>query len=180
MMTSSNGTIFHVTSLLVLGIHRWPVNSPHKLQGRGALMLSLICPRTNGWVNNRDAGDLKRHRAHLDVAVIVLGNKVVHITNTRSLWRHHYSCILYYLIYRLHNPGSFCECAQAMRDIVTSLHCNVALHWLGAFTQWSMHNTLWYKWIIDIRNRFRDTKNSIFIALIDFLISLNKFNYWDH
>ena len=25
------------------GIHRWPVNSPHKVQWRGALMLSLIC-----------------------------------------------------------------------------------------------------------------------------------------
>ena len=29
-------------------IHRTPVNSPHKGQWRGALMLSLICARTNG------------------------------------------------------------------------------------------------------------------------------------
>ena len=27
----------------VRGIHRWPVNSPHKAQWRGALMFSLIC-----------------------------------------------------------------------------------------------------------------------------------------
>ena len=27
----------------VRGIHRWPVNSPHKGQWRGALMFSLIC-----------------------------------------------------------------------------------------------------------------------------------------
>ena len=45
------------------GIHRWPVNSPHKAQRRGALMFSLICVCKNGWVNNREAGDLKRYRA---------------------------------------------------------------------------------------------------------------------
>ena len=33
-----------------------PVNSPHKGQWRGALMLSLICTWINGWVNNREAG----------------------------------------------------------------------------------------------------------------------------
>ena len=38
----------------VRGIHRWPVNSPHKGQWRGALMFSLICVWTIGWVNNRD------------------------------------------------------------------------------------------------------------------------------
>ena len=52
-------------------IHRWPVNSPHKGQWRGALMFSWICAWINGWVNNRDAGDLRRHRAHYDVIVII-------------------------------------------------------------------------------------------------------------
>ena len=54
----------------VRGIHRSPVNSPHKGQWRGALMFSLICARINGWVNNREAGDLRRHRAHYDVIVM--------------------------------------------------------------------------------------------------------------
>ena len=54
----------------VRGIHRWPVNSPHKGQWRGAFMLSLICTRINGWVNNSEAGDLRRHRAHYDVTVM--------------------------------------------------------------------------------------------------------------
>ena len=45
----------------VRGIHRSPVNSPHKGQWRGALMFSLICVWRNGWVNNRGAGDLRRH-----------------------------------------------------------------------------------------------------------------------
>ena len=66
----------------VRGIHRSPVNSPHKGQWRGALMFSLICVWINGWVNNREAGDLRRYRAHYDVAVIGLlnwhrGNRIV-------------------------------------------------------------------------------------------------------
>ena len=47
-----------------------PVNSPHKGQWRGTLMLSLICHWINGWVNNREAGDLRRHQAHYDVIVM--------------------------------------------------------------------------------------------------------------
>ena len=53
-------------------IHRSPVNSPNKGQWRGALMFSLICAWTNSWVNNRDTGDLKRHRAHYDITVMLL------------------------------------------------------------------------------------------------------------
>ena len=54
----------------VQGIHRSLVNSPHKGQWRRALMFSLIYARINGWVNNREAGDLRRHRAHYDVIVM--------------------------------------------------------------------------------------------------------------
>ena len=54
----------------VRGIHRSPVNYPHKGQWRGALMLSLICVWINGWVNTREAGDLRRHRAHYGVTVM--------------------------------------------------------------------------------------------------------------
>ena len=46
------------------------MNSPHKGQWRGALMFSLICAWTNNWVNNGDAGDLRRYRAHYDVVVM--------------------------------------------------------------------------------------------------------------
>ena len=46
------------------------VNSPYKGQWRGALMFSLICAWINDWVNNHEAGDLRRHRAHYDVIVM--------------------------------------------------------------------------------------------------------------
>ena len=69
IMASSNGNIFRVTGH-VRGIHRSPVNSPRKDQWRGALMFSLICTWMNDWVNNREAGDFRRHRAHYDVTVM--------------------------------------------------------------------------------------------------------------
>ena len=54
----------------VRGIHRSPVNSPHNGQWRGALMFSLICVWIKDWVNNREAGDLRRYRAHYGVIVM--------------------------------------------------------------------------------------------------------------
>ena len=36
-------------------------------------MFSLICVWINGWVNNREAGDLRRYRAHNDVTVMDYG-----------------------------------------------------------------------------------------------------------
>ena len=43
-----------------------PVTGHH---WRWTLMFSLICAGTNSWANNRDAGDLRHHRAHHDVTV---------------------------------------------------------------------------------------------------------------
>ena len=47
-----------------------PPPPPPKDQWRGALMFSLICTWINGWVNNLEAGDLRRHRSHYDVTVM--------------------------------------------------------------------------------------------------------------
>ena len=58
----------------VRGIHRSPVNTPHKGQWRGALMFSLICVCMNDWLNNREAGDLRRYHAHYDVTVMTYHN----------------------------------------------------------------------------------------------------------
>ena len=66
----------------VRGIHRSPVNSRHKGQWRGALMFSLICAWMNGYANNREAGDLRRHHAHYGVIVMVNGFRGMLATNT--------------------------------------------------------------------------------------------------
>ena len=54
----------------VRGIHRSPVNSLHKGQWRGSLIIILIWARMDAWVNNRKAGDLRRHYAHNDATVM--------------------------------------------------------------------------------------------------------------
>ena len=59
-------------------IHRSPVNSPQKGQWRGTLMFSLICVWINGWVNNRAAGDLRRHCSHYDVTVMIAWYQIKH------------------------------------------------------------------------------------------------------
>ena len=61
---------FSALLAICVGIHRSPANSPHKGQWRGALMFSLICVWINGWVNNREAGDLRRYHAHYDVTLM--------------------------------------------------------------------------------------------------------------
>ena len=67
MMTTSNGNF---SLLLVLCEGNPPVT--HKCQWHGALTFSLIFAWTNGWTNNRDAGNWRRHRAQYGVTVMLL------------------------------------------------------------------------------------------------------------
>ena len=70
MMMSSNGNIFRVTGPLrgEFTGHRW---IPHTKASDAKLWcFFMICAWINGWVNNREAGDLRRHRAHNDVIVM--------------------------------------------------------------------------------------------------------------
>ena len=54
-----------------------PVNSPHKGQLRGALMLSLISAWINGCVNNLEVGDLRCNPTHYDVIVMCITFKYI-------------------------------------------------------------------------------------------------------
>ena len=68
-MTSPNGNIFHITGPLwgeSTG-HRWVPLTKASAQ---TLIFSLICAWTNGWSNNLDAGNFRRHRPRYDVTVI--------------------------------------------------------------------------------------------------------------
>ena len=69
MMTSSNGNIFRVTGHT--GNSPGTGKFPHQCQWRGTLMFSLICAWIKGWVNNREACDSGRHRAHYCVIVMI-------------------------------------------------------------------------------------------------------------
>ena len=69
-MTSSNGNIFPDTGPLwgEFTSHRWiPLTKAGDVE---LWCFFFICAWTNGWVSNRDADDLRRHRAHYDVTVM--------------------------------------------------------------------------------------------------------------
>ena len=91
----------------VRGLHRPPVNSPCKGQWRGALMFSLICAWINYGVNNGEAGDLRRHRAHYDVTVM-FAKHIVLSTGTMTS-----SCVCVFSVYG--------ECCHAILNIYWEL-----------------------------------------------------------
>ena len=70
-----------------------PVNSPHKGQWRGALMFSVICAWINGWINNCEAGDLRRLCTHYDV--IVMCSESYGCNGACWLLRYDSSCIYF-------------------------------------------------------------------------------------
>ena len=61
---------FSALLALCVGNSPPPGEFPPKGQWHGALMFSLNCVWINSWINNREAGDLRRHRAHYDVIVM--------------------------------------------------------------------------------------------------------------
>ena len=71
MMTSSSGNNFRVTGHLCREFtgHRWIPRT--KASDAELWCFSLICAVITDWVNNRVAGDLRRHRAHYDVTVMI-------------------------------------------------------------------------------------------------------------
>ena len=93
MMTSSNGTIFRVTGHLC-GEFTGPRWIPHTKAGDvKPLMFSLICVWINGWVNNGEAGDMRRYRAHYDIAVMNLTDiETDNVTGNRSVHTHGIDC----------------------------------------------------------------------------------------
>ena len=70
MMTSSNGNVFRVTGHLFGEFtgHRWIPRT--KASDAELWCFLLIWAWTNGWLYNRDAGDLRCLRAHYDVTVM--------------------------------------------------------------------------------------------------------------
>ena len=102
----------------VRGIHRSTVNSLHKGQWRGALMFSLICSWINSWVNNREAGDLKPHRAYYDVSVMLPLNVIFRYSFRANAATPELSWMLLRI-------GYWCSPFTHIVDIITPLHNKV-------------------------------------------------------
>ena len=90
-MASSIGSIFRVTGHLGREFtgHRWIPLSKACDEELWCSVLFLICAWMDGWVNSREAGDLRRHRAYNDVTVMET------IANIDVTWRMQqmYGCV---------------------------------------------------------------------------------------
>ena len=135
------------------GIHWSPVDSPHIGQWRRALMLSLICAWTSGWVNNRDAGNSRRHRAHYDVTVMT-SDIFLPVRWPSKFWR-----LLSLLL--IDDPASFpptvfrhkskndqswcCYSLRRNTDRITTIFCkyNDSTHWYGREYKQTPCNRMW-------------------------------------
>ena len=144
MMTSSNGNIFRVTG-----------------QWRGTLMFSLICVWINGWVNNREAGDLRRYHAYYDVTVMCWSSNWVSVGLEALMavmvfditWLDYFRyCDFFnardirnrYTVYGILNKKSK---IQSFIDLAYTLIRNIWLSWI-VVTRWYSYSTKYflYKW----------------------------------
>ena len=133
MVTSSNGNIFRVAGPWwgEFTCHRW---IPLTKQWRGALVFSLICTLINCWVNNREAGDLRRHFAHYGVTVLVKRHcytRIWHFNLLEIAWHQprtsivilmQFSHVVLWTKYNLHYPWWW-RMHQSMHRM-----CHVLIH----------------------------------------------------
>ena len=108
-MTSSNGNIFHVTGPLCGEFtgHRWIPHTKANDAERWCFLWSP--PWINGWVNNLEAGDLRRRRAYYDVIVIHYKQtgKIPVVWNTITLmWC--YCHVKFVIDVSLNSPNKIC------------------------------------------------------------------------
>ena len=119
------------SALLAICTGNLPVTGefPDKGQCRVALMFSLVCSWINDWVNNFEAGDLRRHRVHYDVTAMVMS-----VSFATCLLR----CNIYRKIAALHDnviknnakwkpfPQAMLSTRRYVSDNVLPCHYNIA------------------------------------------------------
>ena len=105
---------------------------------------------TNGWVNNRDAGDLRNHRAHYDVTVIMQFNRwhinvgmwcvhvflVVSIEKHKNLYARNNDC-------KHHRVGIYCLRLKSIMMVSTTRNltvCNLTVTPMDCFDNKLKHN----------------------------------------
>ena len=120
----------------VPGIHRSPVNSPHKGQYRGALAFSLICAWVNGRVNNREVCDFRHHRAHYDVTVM---NCVETASQIYPVFYHISMAWCQTAVTQLPTHCSYCSLALSHRYNGSSPHFNIHKLRSKCHLQWRHH-----------------------------------------
>ena len=106
-------------------------------------MFSLICAWINRWVNTRETGDSRRHRAHYDV--IVMGLSV-------SLHIQLFHCIKVHSV-PANERRRYTVTPSLIGWTHTQDNVNAIPHWLDACTEWSLLPLQWitlYKYVCQL------------------------------
>ena len=143
-MTSSNGSIFRVTGHLC-GEFTGPRWSPRWIPRTKASDAELwcflwsACVWINGWVNNREAGDLRRYHAHYDVIVMFVYFYLRRISRTSASilnW-----CIIICPTKTRCYP-SVALVAVGVRESRIHLRWDTVEHYVGICEGWNFHSRL--------------------------------------
>ena len=137
MMMSSNGNIFFVTGPLCREYtgHWWIPRS------KANDMFSLICAWIKGWVNNREAGDLRRHCAHYDVIVMRIS-----LTQCQKCWHFRIKVVI--------TTGL----------ITNSVYPFINNVWHTSIYEYNKHDPNWFWWFTVCKNHMR-TLNLVVLKL---------------
>ena len=108
-----------------MGIHRWPMDSPHKGPVAQTLMFSLMIVQTNSWIIRPVPGDLRRHCAHCDVIIMALAHGCVEsstdtvLTKSFDIFRPSFSGFLWFRIQFVNWMTSVKMADEILRNLVT-------------------------------------------------------------
>ena len=142
-MTLSN---VNISALLTFCAGNSPcvtVNYPHKSQWRGAFIYIYIlsAPWITGWVNNREAGDLRRHRAHYDVIMM-----------TREIRTYWFDAEFDVVSHRRNNQNSFFEMVTVWRNLLVDgiIHKDPFQYSLRSSSSCTKHTWFKYRFVHDL------------------------------
>ena len=108
-------------------------------------MFSLICAWINGWVNNREVGDLRCHRAHHDVTVMHLvttrlyGSLMTHICVCE--FGHHWTCPLFSAKALSKPKPTYCQLDHNEPTTVKFESNQSTSHWVKCVKNCRLQNT---------------------------------------
>ena len=140
--------IFSESLIICAGNSLYPVISPHNGQWRGILMF-FICIRINDWVNNREAGYLRRHRAHYDV-------NVMHSAKDGAS--------LFYGARALLGTPFLSHSSRPSRDLYNA--CCRTVYLKKPTLYFVFHNSSWFKPVIQPRLMFRNRCGSYLLTIL--------------
>ena len=86
------------------------------------LVFSFICAWTNGWVNNWDVGDLRRHRVHCYVIVMITNTANRSSNNSMVIFKHSRSLRLLDMMMPCHFPYNWLFVRGNHRCSINSHH----------------------------------------------------------